>query len=99
MTNGTFAPVIVQRTCAIAIEGDNKRTEVSVMVSWLSWNTKANAGGELALYLRAPFPPPAQDIDAIAVFGKQAGISRGVVPIPRISLKCLHLPNAAFVIR
>jgi hypothetical protein len=48
---------------------------------------------ELALDLRATAPPPAQDVDDVAVGREQRRVGRGVMPVPRLRLLHLHLSN------
>jgi hypothetical protein len=56
-------------------------------------------GGQLALDLRAPLPPPSHDIDAVPVRREQRSLRCRVMPVPSVRLLGLHLPNGGFIVR
>src|SRR5205085_7272858 len=49
------------------------------------------------LYFRPPFPPPADDIDDVAIFREQAGIRLGVMLVPRLLLPPLQPSDLGLV--
>ena len=80
----------------MATTGLRNLTCTSVMVSVLSRNTKANAG-QLPLDLLSATPPPTQDIDHVAVRGKQTCVGRRVMAIPCVRLALLNLTDSGIV--
>src|SRR5205807_10183122 len=52
---------------------------------------------ELALDLRAAFPPPADDIYHLSILGEQAGIGLCIVMIPSLLLACFEIANSRLV--
>ena len=54
--------------------------------------------GQLLLDFRPSFPPPADDVDDIAVIREQAGVSLGVMLVPSLLLPLLHVPDFCLVL-
>jgi len=55
--------------------------------------------GEFFLDLGASFPPPADEVYAVAVLDKQARVGFGIMLIPGFRLPCFQRTNRGFVLR
>src|ERR1035441_5145361 len=59
---------------------------------------KGECSRQATLNLHAALPPPAEDVDAIAILGEQIRIGYGVVVIPSSLLIGLNATNACVVV-
>ena len=55
--------------------------------------------GEFILDFSAALPPPANDVNAVTVFGEQIGVGLRVMLIPSFRLPCFQGANGGFVCR